>query len=72
MKRDEKERPRMRPPRDAREKKEEDKLKPRSPLDLPPKYVPAGGFYFAEKLFDVSKQREGAKRTTLLIISGFV
>ena len=36
MKRDEKERPRMRPPRDPREKKEEDKLKPRSPLSMPP------------------------------------
>lgn len=37
IKRDEKEKPRMRPPRDAREKKDIDKLKPRSPLSMPPK-----------------------------------
>lgn len=36
MKRDEKERPRMRPPRDVREKKEEDKLKTGPPVDIPP------------------------------------
>ncbi|XP_061773339.1 zinc finger CCCH domain-containing protein 18 isoform X2 [Nerophis ophidion] len=36
IKRDDKERPKMRPPRDIREKKDENKLKPQSPLILPP------------------------------------